>query len=140
MAHREIQFRRLTLPARIDGPEPVTVSGAHIVETGPPEGEPPVQWHLLTTLAFEKAETAARMVGYYPGSCNAGVDLHRLTPHTGSRPHVQGSCGPLRVHHRARNLTGGGGLVLVRKLFDPFGWPAGSTAGRTGRRGSTGRA
>ena len=41
------------------------MSGVHIVETGPPEGEPPVQWHLLTTLAVEKAETAAAVVGYY---------------------------------------------------------------------------
>ena len=45
--------------------------------------------------------------------------------HTGSRPHVQGSGRALRVRHSARNLTGGGGLVLVRKLFDRFalaGW------------------
>ena len=45
--------------------------------------------------------------------------------HTGSRPHVQGCARPLRVRHSARNLTDGGGLVLVRKLFDRFalaGW------------------
>ena len=41
--------------------------------------------------------------------------------HTGSRPHVQGCGQPLRVRHSARNLTDGGGLVLVRKLFDRFG-------------------
>ena len=41
--------------------------------------------------------------------------------HTGSRPHVQGSRRPLRVRHSAQNLTDGGGLVLVRKLFDRFG-------------------
>ena len=41
--------------------------------------------------------------------------------HTGSRPHVQGSAQPLRVRHSARNLTDGGGLVLVRKLFDRLG-------------------
>ena len=41
--------------------------------------------------------------------------------HTGSRPHIQGASRPLRVRHSARNLTDGGGLVLVRKLFDRFG-------------------
>lgn len=44
--------------------------------------------------------------------------------HTGSRPHVQGSGRALRVRHSARNLTDGGGLVLVRKLFDRFGLAA----------------
>ena len=38
--------------------------------------------------------------------------------HRGSRPHVQGSGKALRVRHSARNLTDGGGLVLVRKPFD----------------------
>ena len=41
--------------------------------------------------------------------------------HTGSRPHVQGSGRALRVRHSARNLTDGGGLVVVRKLFDRLG-------------------
>ena len=41
--------------------------------------------------------------------------------HTGSRPHVQGASQPLRVRHSARHLTDGGGLVVVRKLFDRFG-------------------
>ena len=48
-----------------------------------------------------------------------------MRQHTGSRPHVQGSGRALRVRHSARNLTDGGGLVLVRKLFDRFalaGW------------------
>lgn len=38
---------------------------------------------------------------------------------------MQGSGRALRVRHSARNLTDGGGLVLVRKLFDRFalaGW------------------
>ena len=42
---------------------------------------------------------------------------------TGSRPHVQGSRRALRVCHSARKLTGGGGLVLVRKQFDRFALP-----------------
>ena len=45
--------------------------------------------------------------------------------HTGSSHRVQGRGRALRVRHSARNLTDGGGLVLVRKLFDWFvlpGW------------------
>ena len=41
--------------------------------------------------------------------------------HTGSRPHVQGSGQPLRVRHSSRDLTDGGGLVVVRKLLDRLG-------------------
>ncbi|HER19902.1 MAG TPA: hypothetical protein ENO14_02530, partial [Chromatiales bacterium] len=42
---------------------------------------------------------------------------HRI----GSRPHVQGDAAPLRLRHSAQNLTDGGGLVLVRKLWDRLG-------------------
>lgn len=42
---------------------------------------------------------------------------HRISP----RPHVQGETAPLRLRHSARNLTDGGGLVLVRKLWDRLG-------------------
>ena len=45
--------------------------------------------------------------------------------HTGSRPHARGSGKAPRVRHGARDLTGGGGLVLVRKPFDRLalaGW------------------
>lgn len=55
--------------------------------------------------------------------------------HTGSRPHVQGRGRALRVRHSARNLTDGGGLVLVRKLFDRLdlaGWIDGRTSGEKG--------
>ena len=52
--------------------------------------------------------------------------------HTGSRPHVQGFGRPLRVRHSARNLTDGGGLVLIRKLFDRLGL-GGWVDCRTGR-------
>ena len=38
-----------------------------------------------------------------------------------SRPHVQGEVAPLRVRHSARNLTDGGGLILVRRLWDNLG-------------------
>ena len=84
---------------------------------------------------------------FHPGSCGAGMAVHRLGPwitgsfsekrpepegtwtvrhhHTGNRPHVRGSGKAPRVRHGARNLTDGGGLVLVRKLFDRLalaGW------------------
>ena len=39
---------------------------------------------------------------------------HRI----GSRPHLQGDAAPLRLRHSARNLTDGGGLILLRKLWD----------------------
>ena len=45
--------------------------------------------------------------------------------HTGNRPHARGSGKAPRVRHGARDLTGGGGLVLVRKPFDRLalaGW------------------
>ena len=38
-----------------------------------------------------------------------------------SRPHVQGESSPLRIRHSARNLTDGGGLILVRYLWDGMG-------------------
>lgn len=40
--------------------------------------------------------------------------------HTGNKLHLQGASRPLCVRHNAHNVTDGGGLVLVRKLFDPF--------------------
>jgi len=49
------------------------------------------------------------------------VRNHRI----GSRPHVQGDQRPLRVRHSQKNLTDGGGLVLLRRLFDALylgGW------------------
>ena len=65
LARCETRFRKLTLPATIENADPVTLSGVHVVETHPPEGEKPVQWYLLTSLAVDDAETAAGIVGYY---------------------------------------------------------------------------
>lgn len=42
------------------------------------------------------------------------VRNHRID----SRPHVQGAGAPLRLRHSARNLTDGGGLVIIRRLWD----------------------
>lgn len=38
-----------------------------------------------------------------------------------SRPHVQGTQAPLRLRHSAGDLTDGGGLLLVRRLWDRLG-------------------
>lgn len=65
LAQCELRFCALTLPATIEGAEPVAMSGVHIVETHPPEGEEPVQWRLLTTRTVGDAETAAEVVGHY---------------------------------------------------------------------------
>ena len=35
-----------------------------------------------------------------------------------SRPHVQGTAAPLRLRHSARNLTDGGGFILIRRVWD----------------------
>ena len=63
----ELRFRSLTLPATAAaaGADPVPVSGVHVVETAPPEGEDPVQWFLLTTLDVRTAADAAEIVGFY---------------------------------------------------------------------------
>ena len=42
------------------------------------------------------------------------VRNHRIS----SRPHVQGDASALRLRHSARNLTDGGGLILIRRLWD----------------------
>ena len=63
----ELRYRQVTLPATgaMANAEPITLSAVHIVELNPPEGEDPVQWHLLTTLAVGSANEAADVVGYY---------------------------------------------------------------------------
>lgn len=38
-----------------------------------------------------------------------------------SRPHVQGASAPLRLRHSAGELTDGGGVLLVRRLWDRLG-------------------
>ena len=35
-----------------------------------------------------------------------------------SRPHLQGTPSPLRVRHSPRNLTDGGALILIQRLWD----------------------
>ena len=64
-ARCEIRYRNLTLPATIEGAEPVALCGVHIAETSPPEGEQPVQWHLLTSLPVDTVESAAQVIQFY---------------------------------------------------------------------------
>ena len=58
--------------------------------------------------------------------------------HSGSGPHVQGSPRPLRIRHGAAGITDGGGLLLVRKLFDASGLGSSINARRRGLGGSSG--
>ena len=61
----ELRFRRLTLPPTRRGLEPVSLWGVHLVEVDPPPEEEAVQWRLLTSLAVEDADAAAKIVGHY---------------------------------------------------------------------------
>ncbi len=65
LAACELRFRKLRLPSTLAGAEPVAMSGVHIVETEPPEGEDAVQWFLLTSLPVEDRTTAAAIVEHY---------------------------------------------------------------------------
>ena len=65
VAHCELRFRPVTLPATIAGAEPLELSAVHLVETSPPGDEDPVEWFLLTTVAVGDAATAAEIVGFY---------------------------------------------------------------------------
>ena len=65
VAHAEVHYRRLTVPATIEGAEPVTVSAVHVRESAPPEGEKPVEWFLLTSVHVDRLESALETVGYY---------------------------------------------------------------------------
>ena len=67
LAQCELRYRAVTLPPTdaCRESEPIPVTGVHIVETEPPEGEDPVQWFLLVTAAVESVEAAADVVGWY---------------------------------------------------------------------------
>ncbi len=65
LATCELRYRQLTLPATGGQGEPVALRGVHVVETNPPQGEQPVQWYLLTSLAVGDAAAATQVVRYY---------------------------------------------------------------------------
>ena len=65
VARAEVHYRELTLPATIEGAEPVTLWVVHVRETAPPEGEKPIEWFLLTSVRVESVEAALETVGHY---------------------------------------------------------------------------
>ena len=65
VAIAEVHYRKLTLPATLEGLAPATLWAVHVRETAPPEGEKPVEWFLLTSVRVECIETALDIVGYY---------------------------------------------------------------------------
>ena len=65
MARAEVHYRELTVPATVDGLEPVTLWAVHVRETVAPEGEKPIEWFLLTSVRVECVETAVETIGYY---------------------------------------------------------------------------
>ena len=65
VARAEVHYRELTLPATVEGLEPVTLWAVHVRERVPPEGEKPVEWFLLTSVRVECIETAVETIGYY---------------------------------------------------------------------------
>ena len=65
VAMAEVHYRKLTLPATLEGLAPATLWAVHVRESAPPEGEKPVEWFLLTSVRVECIETALDIVGYY---------------------------------------------------------------------------
>ena len=45
--------------------EPIPVTGIHLWEPHPPQGEKPLEWFLLTSLAVDSGEQAAELVQFY---------------------------------------------------------------------------
>ena len=65
LALAEVHYRKLVVPATIQGAEPVPVSVVHVRETAPPHGEEAVEWFLLTSLDVDSFEAAVESIGYY---------------------------------------------------------------------------
>ncbi len=65
-AEAEVRFVQVELPPTSDSTaEPVTVWVIQVVEVDPPQGEPPVEWILLTSVEVESMEMATELIGYY---------------------------------------------------------------------------
>ncbi len=67
LARCAVRFHPVVLPAtdRLPGAAPVAMSGLHLVETDPPQGESAVEWFLLTTVAVKTFPSAMELIGYY---------------------------------------------------------------------------
>ena len=65
-AEAEVRFVQVELPSTSDSTaDPVTVSVIQVVEVDPPQGEPPVEWFLLTSVEVESMGMATELIGYY---------------------------------------------------------------------------
>jgi len=56
--------------------------------------------------------------------------------HVPSRSHLQGRSAPIRLRHRARDLTDGLGLLVIHRLWDEVelgDWTDGRSDDETGR-------
>ncbi|MCG2601170.1 MAG: IS4 family transposase [Achromobacter sp.] len=64
-----LRYRRVELvrdpKARQDEQEKLPVTLVHAVESAPPNGEKPVEWFVLTTLAVDTADEAAEILHWY---------------------------------------------------------------------------
>ena len=65
VARAEVHYRELTLPATVEGLEPVALWAVHVRESAPLEGEKPLEWFLLTSVRVECVESAVELIGYY---------------------------------------------------------------------------
>lgn len=63
-----VRYRQVTLRGKpTDDDEPMTLplTVVHAVELAPPDGEKPVEWFVLTTLAIDSAEQAVQILAWY---------------------------------------------------------------------------
>jgi len=63
LRYRQAEFRGK--PANSDQYVTLPMTVVHAVELAPPSGERPVEWFVLTTLAVDSAEQAAKILGWY---------------------------------------------------------------------------
>jgi hypothetical protein len=66
-AELEVRYQRIQLrPSKYySGKDPIDIWIIHAVESAPPEGTPPVEWFLLTTVALRSAEDAVQCLRWY---------------------------------------------------------------------------
>jgi hypothetical protein len=67
-AQMQLRYRRLELlqdPQHPHNSEKLPVTIVHAVESAPPNGEKPIEWFVLTTLAVDSAEQAAEILHWY---------------------------------------------------------------------------
>jgi hypothetical protein len=66
-AELEVRYQRIQLrPSKYySGKDPIDIWIVHAVESSPPEGTPPVEWFLLTTVNLRSAEDAVTCLRWY---------------------------------------------------------------------------